>query len=114
MRRSRVQEVVMPESSLQTPADIASFAERLWILERPLAPERAGPANVFCLVSAVAVFAGDKVGVGFVRSLDLRASTDACLKSPRVRLTIERNLARFSTLDTALGWAESRKRHWLE
>ena len=47
-------------------------------------------------------------------SLDLRASTDACLRAPRVRMTMERNFASFPTLDTGLAWAESRKRDWLE
>ena len=104
----------MPQTSLQFTIDIGEFAQRLWILERPLTSEPTGRADVFRFVSAVAVFAADEVGVGFIRSLDMQPSTDACLRAPRVRMTMERNLARFSTLDAAVGWADSKKRNWLE
>src|SRR5262249_21610679 len=93
---------------------VAASTQRLWVLERPLALEPSGVGDAFCFLSAVAVLATDGVGVGFVRSLDLRASTEVCLRSPRARSTMERNLARFATLDTALAWAESKKRCWLE
>lgn len=104
----------MIESSLRPQTDVAGFVQRLWILERPIAAGVFGRQDAFRFVNAVAVLVPDGVGVGFIRSLELRASTDACLRTSRVRAAIERNLSKFPTLDAALAWAESRKREWLE
>jgi len=89
-------------------------AQRLWTLESPSTTVSNGHGDVYCFVSAVAVLVPGEVGVGFVRSLDFRTSTEACLRSARVRTTMERNFARFETLETALAWAETKKRGWLE
>ena len=104
----------MLRSALRSAVDTSESAQRLWVLERPSIPERGGRVDACCFLSAVAVLAADEVGVGFVRSLDLRASTAACLTSARVRLTLERNLTRFPSLDAAIAWAESKKRDWRE
>src|SRR5215471_11563437 len=102
----------MAERSIRSAIDVL-FAQRLWVLERATLQEQAGCTDACCFLSAVAVLVAAEVGVAFVRSADLCASTERLLRSPRVQSMMNRNLARFPTLDTALAWAESKRREWL-
>jgi len=68
---------------------------------------------VYGFVSAIAIVADGAVHVGFVRSCDVRLSTEECLLSPRVRLSIARQATSFATLDAAIAWADKWKRTWI-
>src|SRR5262245_46857010 len=99
-------------SLLQRPT--IEFAQRVWVLERTGVTAQPGRANACRFVNAVAFCSDADVGIGFIRSCDMPRSTDACLRAPRVRMAVERNLTRFTSLDAALDWAESRKREWTQ
>jgi hypothetical protein len=71
--------------------------EALRRLEDLSTPLCSGALRTFVQVNEI------EVGVGFVRSPEMRASTDACLTARYVGSKLERNLTRFPTLDAAPG-----------
>src|SRR5262245_24357904 len=88
-------------------------AQRLWVLDRGEATAWTTRRNVCRFVGAVAVLRDAAVYLVFVMAPDLERASEAAVLERTVRLNLERDAFRFSTLDDALAWAEMTKHDWL-
>ena len=84
-------------------------AQRLWVLERDAASLRAAYEDVCRFVGAVAILGDTCTYVVFVRSPEMDRANEGLLREVHLRLNIERDAFRFSTLDEAVRWVSTAK-----
>lgn len=87
-------------------------AQRLWVLERRGEGSRAC-RDVCRFLGAVAVLRDRAVYVAFIRSPELSRASEVALRANLVRFDLNRDAARFGTLDEAMAWADMMKSRWL-
>jgi hypothetical protein len=93
--------------------DNARFAQRLWLLER-VADDACSPyRNVCRFTGAIAVLLRGVIYILIVRAPEAHATTAARLDGPGLRVDLERDAVRFTSLDDALEWTDKRKRDWM-